>query len=286
MMTETAAREDPRAFTLIELLVVIAIIALLIGILLPSLGAARESARTTVCRSNTRQVAIAMTTFALDNDGRLPHGGAQVVGEINGEEIRSAWFGWFDPPSAQTSDDGAFYPERGIMSDYLGREDVGGCPTARNETRSEFGPVDYAYNIQYLGGQLWPDQYEFPLGRRIVDAARPSRTALVFDSARISQAGELERTPWGYPPSGVRNGGIFITWPSFHGRHGGDGVVAWLDTHVSREPPRVYDSGYFGFVNGPEQLRRYNLGDIDVDDTRDAVPNVDPLADDVLLDLE
>jgi len=35
-----------------------------------------------------------------------------------------------------------------------------------------------------------------------------------------------------------------------------------------------------------EQLRRHNLGDIDVDDTRDAVPNVDPLADDVLLDLE
>lgn len=61
-----------RAFTLIELLVVISIIALLIAILLPALGSARESARRSICASNQRQIAIAVSASAVDNKGDLP----------------------------------------------------------------------------------------------------------------------------------------------------------------------------------------------------------------------
>jgi prepilin-type N-terminal cleavage/methylation domain-containing protein/prepilin-type processing-associated H-X9-DG protein len=61
----TASRT--RAFTLIELLVVISIIALLVGILLPALGAARQTAKSIVCLSNCRQIGTASTTYTVDN---------------------------------------------------------------------------------------------------------------------------------------------------------------------------------------------------------------------------
>jgi prepilin-type N-terminal cleavage/methylation domain-containing protein/prepilin-type processing-associated H-X9-DG protein len=65
-------RVEPKsrsAFTLIELMVVIGVIALLISILVPSLSAAREQARTAVCGVQLRQIGIAGSAYADDNRG-------------------------------------------------------------------------------------------------------------------------------------------------------------------------------------------------------------------------
>ena len=74
-MPHLLCRCHRRAFTLIELLVVISIIALLIAILLPALGAARDSARNIECLSNTRQHATASAAYVTDCKEQLPVAG-------------------------------------------------------------------------------------------------------------------------------------------------------------------------------------------------------------------
>jgi prepilin-type N-terminal cleavage/methylation domain-containing protein/prepilin-type processing-associated H-X9-DG protein len=72
-LPRTAGRTPPSTgFTLIELLVVIAIIAILASILMPALGRARETARTSVCVTNLKQFGIAYHLYIDDHDELLP----------------------------------------------------------------------------------------------------------------------------------------------------------------------------------------------------------------------
>ena len=87
------------AFTLIELLVVISIIGLLIGILLPVLGNAREVARTVVCLSNMRSLGQATEMYQNDNRARYPRcntNAAGVTGFSAADRERAVWFNALD----------------------------------------------------------------------------------------------------------------------------------------------------------------------------------------------
>jgi len=68
------SKTKPRAFTLVELLVVIAIIALLMGILMPTLSKARRQSRAVKCLVNLHQWGLIWQMYTQDNDSYFPSG--------------------------------------------------------------------------------------------------------------------------------------------------------------------------------------------------------------------
>ncbi|MBI4579917.1 MAG: type II secretion system protein [Planctomycetes bacterium] len=83
----SAGRAGRRAFTLIEVLVVVAIIALLVSILIPSLAAAREQAKRTLCASNLHQQQLAMNSYSKEHKDYLPWRGwfSYTISEVPAE---------------------------------------------------------------------------------------------------------------------------------------------------------------------------------------------------------
>jgi prepilin-type N-terminal cleavage/methylation domain-containing protein/prepilin-type processing-associated H-X9-DG protein len=142
------------AFTLIELLTVIAIIGILAAIIIPTVGAVRETARNATCKTRLRQWAVAFTLYANDNRGTYTVlNGQGPWCQVGGSATQS-------PPYTR-------YLNAGVTTG----------------TSQDFG--DFAYCPAQDGAKEYGSTVNSPL-RTLYVAIVPTSGGVTVDAARIS----------------------------------------------------------------------------------------------------
>ncbi len=190
LQSRLSIRPASTGFTLIELLVVISIIALLIGILLPALGAARDSARSMASLSNLRQIGIGLAAYRAERDGYFPMHSSAIT-QIEGTKPR--WVDYlyeympnvdvFRSPQLQDADwenfGKVYWHHVSDTPPDVAARNGGGSP---NGNTADGAPRHggYGYNFQYLGNARPTPTYHARIDR---DILAPTETVVVGDTA-------------------------------------------------------------------------------------------------------
>lgn len=132
-------------FTLVELLVVIGIIALLISILMPSLGRARQAALRTACLSNCRQLVIANQMYLNENKLTLPF---TTWGDMQPNNVKDGWL--YRPPLPGNRAQVEAHVETGSFWGFLKTRQVYRCPTHIKGEAGSFGASQTDAITSYL----------------------------------------------------------------------------------------------------------------------------------------
>ncbi|MBV9848990.1 MAG: DUF1559 domain-containing protein [Armatimonadetes bacterium] len=204
-----------RGFTLVELLVVIAVISVLAAIILPVFASARERARQASCASNLRQLGMAFSEYAQDNDELLP-GATDGSG---GAGVEGGWvfYSVFGSPAPA-----AFDVTRGGLYPYVKSKEVFVCP---DDGQARASGLSYAVNSCTV--DRGADATAFPQprpGKSLAAFPAPAATLLLGEEAAD---GDDHRT-------GSTNDGYLSLFfdDAVSVRHTGGSNVSFLDGHV------------------------------------------------------
>lgn len=238
-----------RAFTLIELLVVIAIVALLISLLLPALGRARENGRQTICMVNQREIGRAALMYAQDYKDQIWIVGPRRV--VNGRDVGrdtanwsgNAWWARIEDPAAPRD---ASRDKPGFLFQYSNdAHKVAQCPTNRRQ-RSDYRDNDfsmYGHSWGVLFDYTMPGEMEGaklglkaevgyipPDGRSNTETRLPNQAAV----NKLVKMRDLplfveESTKW-YNEQYID--GLWGNWDQITTRHDGGGFQVYMDGSV------------------------------------------------------
>ena len=235
-----STKQMARGFTLIELLVVIAIIAILLAILMPAMRKIREIARETACKSNLRNIGLAVAMYLDDYERKIPN-----TGSSNG-------FLWFEsdgvtyrrPGSGGGTYWGTFY------KDYLKETKIFGCPSLQRVPRLIYQYSDFpdpSAVIQHAAFGL--NHHSRNRGRNTNDIYRTSEFIFCTDHAEprpecgTSDGFHNNDRPGGMNLTSYRRGGSrFFSYRQIFrhniryaddDRTGGRANILWLDGHVT-----------------------------------------------------
>ncbi len=226
-----------KAFTLVELLVVISIISLLMALMMPALAKARSQARSTICKFNIRQLAMANIGYANEHDGFFVPAASDLWQGTGGYH---RWHG------VRRNQNEPFDPRRGPLAGYLSEGKVKECPTRVDfakggnwEQNFEQGCGGYGYNMTYIGGRLWQSSISFKdrysHTTQMGEISKPSETLMFADCAMSISGGHYIEYSFAEPPFFIINGETYpdvYASPSIHFRHDKHANIGWADGHV------------------------------------------------------
>lgn len=205
-------------FSLVELLVVLGVLALVVGLVLPALGTAREAARRAQCLGNLRQLAAAAHAYAASHDGLYPSG-------FYSDNKNAIGYHW-DFTLALNRKTGTREVKPGLLWAGRGDAQVQQCPSYDGRSNTLMDPyTGYNYNVSYIGhGDL--EVVKQPA--RVTDVRTPARTALFGDGEWGSGANKYMRSP--RPHAGDTFAARHAGTQGY--RHRGATNVAFCDGHA------------------------------------------------------